>query len=92
MMNPQEIAIKDFTYELPDERIAKFPLEKRDESKLLLYDKGNISHTVFKNISDYLDEGELLVCNNTRVIQVVYFQALSHELGAWSLARGSGHA
>ncbi len=69
MINPQEIAIKDFTYELPDDRIAKFPLEKRDESKLLLYDKGNISHTIFKNISDYLDEGELLVCNNTRVIQ-----------------------
>ena len=69
MQNPQDIAIEDFNYDLPDERIAKFPLEKRDESKLLLYRNGEISHSIFKNIPDYLNEGDLLVCNNTRVIQ-----------------------
>lgn len=69
MKTPQNIAIEDFNYDLPDERIAKFPLEKRDESKLLLYRNGDISHSTFKNISQYLNEGDLLVCNNTRVIQ-----------------------
>ncbi len=69
MLKPQEIAIEDFNYDLPDERIAKFPLEKRDESKLLLYRNGEISHSVFKNLSEYLNTGDLLVCNNTRVIQ-----------------------
>lgn len=67
--NPQEISTKDFSYELPDERIAKFPLEKRDESKLLLFKNGTIGQTVFKNLHDHLEEDELLVCNNTRVIQ-----------------------
>lgn len=69
MHRPQDIAIENFNYDLPDERIAKFPLEKRDESKLLLYKDGEISHTIFKNISQQLNEGDLLVCNNTKVIQ-----------------------
>ena len=56
-------------YPLPDERIAKFPLAKRDESKLLLYKDGQVSESVFKHIADYLPAGSLLVYNNTRVIQ-----------------------
>lgn len=58
-----------YNYDLPDERIAKFPLEKRDESKLLLYEDGLISHTIFKNIADSLPAGSLIVFNNTKVIQ-----------------------
>ena len=69
MNNPKDINIKDFSYELPEERIAKFPLANRDESKLLVYNKGNISHDVFKNITCYLPQGALLVYNNTKVIQ-----------------------
>ncbi len=69
MIHPKDIAIKDFTYELPDERIAKFPLEKRDESKLLVYEDGTIRQSVFKHLPDFLDSNELMVCNNTRVIQ-----------------------
>lgn len=65
----QQIRIEDYDYPLPDERIAKFPLAKRDESKLLLYKDGQISESVFKHIADYLPEGSLLVYNNTRVIQ-----------------------
>ena len=52
-----------------NERIAKFPLAKRDESKLLLYKDGQVSESVFKHIADYLPAGSLLVYNNTRVIQ-----------------------
>ena len=65
----QQISIEDYNYSLPDERIAKFPLPKRDESKLLLYRDGKISESVFKHITDYLPEGSLMVFNNTRVIQ-----------------------
>ncbi len=65
----QHIAIDAYNYPLPDERIAKFPLNKRDESKLLLYKEGKIGETVFKQLPDYLPEGSLLVFNNTRVIQ-----------------------
>lgn len=65
----QQIQIEEYNYLLPDERIAKFPLPKRDESKLLLYRAGEVSESVFKHISDYLPAGSLLVFNNTRVIQ-----------------------
>jgi len=67
--NTQLIRIEDFDYLLPDERIAKFPLAKRDESKLLLYHNGKISESHFKHIIDYLPEKALMVFNNTRVIQ-----------------------
>lgn len=65
----RQIQIEEFNYPLPDERIAKFPLEKRDESKLLLYKNGAISESTFKHLSDFLPENALLVFNNTRVIQ-----------------------
>ena len=68
-MKTQEIRIEDYNYSLPDERIAKFPLPKRDESKLLLYRNGEISESIFKHITDYLPQNTLMVFNNTRVIQ-----------------------
>ena len=71
----ENIKLSDYTYDLPDERIAKFPLSKRDESKLLVYQQGEISHSVFKNITDYLPKNSLLVFNNTEVIPArIYFQ------------------
>ena len=71
----QNIKLSDYTYDLPDERIAKFPLSKRDESKLLVYQQGEISHSVFKNIIDYLPKNSLLVFNNTKVIPArIHFQ------------------
>ncbi len=69
MNNPRNIAIEEYNYNLPESRIAKFPMAKRDESKLLIYNHGTISHDVFKNIANYLHQGELLVYNNTKVIQ-----------------------
>lgn len=68
-MHPKNIKIEDFTYNLPDERIAKFPLSDRSSSKFLTFKQGKISHTVFKNICSELPENSLLVFNNTRVIQ-----------------------
>lgn len=65
----EQIRIEEFNYPLPDERIAKFPLTKRDESKLLVYRNGKIDEAVFKQLSDYLPQRSMLVYNNTRVIQ-----------------------
>ncbi|MCP9612322.1 S-adenosylmethionine:tRNA ribosyltransferase-isomerase [Coprobacter tertius] len=69
MQKTQDIRIEDFNYPLPDEKIAKFPLSRRDESKLLIYCKGNISETIFKSLPDRVPTDSLLVFNNTRVIQ-----------------------
>ena len=67
-MSVQNIAIKDFTYELPDEKIAKFPLENRAESKLLVYKNDEISSSVFKNIADHIPKGARLIFNSTKVV------------------------
>ena len=64
-----DIKIADYNYNLPDERIAKFPVAERDRSKLLVYNKGNIQEDTFYNIGNYLPKGELMVFNNTKVIR-----------------------
>lgn len=68
-MDTKHIRIKDFDYELPDDRIAKFPVQQRDHSKLLVYNKGAVSEDLFYNIPAYLPSGSLMIFNNTRVIQ-----------------------
>ncbi|WP_027450271.1 S-adenosylmethionine:tRNA ribosyltransferase-isomerase [Xylanibacter brevis] len=68
-METKHIHISDYNYPLPDERIAKFPLAKRDDSKLLVYNKGIVSEDRFFNLSKYLPQGALMVFNNTKVIQ-----------------------
>ena len=62
--------LSEFNYELPEELIAQTPIEKRDESRLMILDKntGKIEHKIFKDIIDYLEPGDCLVRNNTRVI------------------------
>ena len=75
-MTPRHIKIKDYAYDLPDERIAKYPVAERDTSKLLIYSshgfqskEETISEDHFYNITDYLPSGEMMVFNNTKVIQ-----------------------
>lgn len=63
------IYIDEFDYPLPDERIAKFPLPRRDASKLLVYKNATITESNFLNIAEFLPQNSLLVYNNTRVIQ-----------------------
>lgn len=65
----RHIDINDFDYDLPNERIAKFPLAERSESKLLVYDNGSISESRFRNVADHLPAGAMLVFNNTRVVR-----------------------
>lgn len=75
-----EIKISDYTYELVNERIAKYPAEPRDSSKLLVYEKETISHQTFYNIADFLPENAHLVLNNTKVIPARMF--FKRETGA----------
>ncbi len=69
MNRTQDIRIEEYNYNLPDEKIAKFPLIQRDHSKLLVYKDGNIDEDVFYNLADQIPKDSLLVFNNTRVIQ-----------------------
>ena len=71
--NPQSIAIADYDYPLPDDRIAKFPLECRDQSKLLVYRGGAISESRFDHIPELLPPDTLLIFNNTKVIHARLF-------------------
>jgi len=68
-MNTKDIHISEYTYELPDDRIAKFPIAERDHSKLLVYDKGEVGEDLFYNLPKHLPQGALMVFNNTKVIQ-----------------------
>ena len=68
-MKTKEIAISEYSYELPDERIAKFPMAERDSSKLLIYNKGVVEEDVFYHLPSHLPKGSLMVFNNTKVIQ-----------------------
>lgn len=71
--NPKSIAIADYDYPLPDDRIAKFPLDQRDHSKLLIYRGGTISESRFDHIPDLLPPDALLLFNNTKVIHARLF-------------------
>jgi S-adenosylmethionine:tRNA ribosyltransferase-isomerase len=67
-MNLNDIDIKDYNYNLPQERIAQFPLDKRDNSKLLIFNDGEIKTDAFYNINFHIPNKSLLIFNNTKVI------------------------
>jgi S-adenosylmethionine:tRNA ribosyltransferase-isomerase len=74
-MHPKNLSISDFDYSLPEEKIAVYPLPKRDQSKLLIYQNGNISEDIYRNIADHLPENSFLVFNDTKVIKArILFQ------------------
>jgi len=69
------ISISDYAYELPDEKIAKYPLEERDQSKLLVWKNGDIQDSQFGNLPEFLPSNSLLIFNNTKVIRArLHFQ------------------
>lgn len=75
MSNPRDIHIIEYDYPLPDERIAKFPLERRDLSKLLISQGSSIQESTFAHVAEFLPEKALLVFNNTKVIHArLFFQ------------------
>lgn len=75
MTETKHIKISDYNYPLPDERIAKFPLPVRDQSKLLVYRHGEVSETVFTSLPDYMEPGMLMVS----IIQKLFRHACTSE-------------
>lgn len=74
-MHPKDLSINDFDYILPEDKIAIYPLQKRDQSKLLIYKNGNISEYIYRNIANHLPENSFLVFNDTKVIKArILFQ------------------
>jgi len=68
-MHPKDLSISGFTYDLPAEKIAKYPLEERDDSKLLVFEKGEITQSVYQNLDEFLPADTLLIFNNTKVVE-----------------------
>ena len=69
VQNPKNIQIAAYNYNLPDERIAKYPLEQRDLSKLLVYKTGEIEESTYRNLPTFLPNDSLLIFNNTKVVE-----------------------
>jgi len=69
MKSPKDISIEEYNYDLPEDRIAQFPVAKRDQSKLLIAKQDTVQETIFQNIADYLPADSLIVFNDTKVIR-----------------------
>jgi len=69
MTDPRTLSIKDFTYSLPEERIAKYPLAERDASKLLIYKEGIIAEDIYRNIDRHIPKDSILFFNDTKVVE-----------------------
>ncbi|ULQ56529.1 S-adenosylmethionine:tRNA ribosyltransferase-isomerase [Flavihumibacter rivuli] len=72
-IHPRSLKIEDFIYDLPEQRIAAYPLEQRDASKLLVYREGEIVEDKYLNLADHIEPGHLLVFNNTKVVEARLF-------------------
>ncbi|HZG23111.1 MAG TPA: S-adenosylmethionine:tRNA ribosyltransferase-isomerase, partial [Chitinophagaceae bacterium] len=73
MTYPGDLQMENFSYNLPEENIAKYPLKERDQSRLLIYQDRSLSEDIYRNIARHLPEGSLLVFNNTRVVEARLF-------------------
>ena len=85
-LSPTDLKTSDFYYDLPEERIAQHPMEKRDHSRLMVLDRkeNTLEHKHFYDILDYLREGDVLVINDSKVIPARLY---GHAEGETTLAR-----
>ena len=67
--DPRELRIADYTYELPDARIARYPMAERDAAKLLVYRNGEMQTDIFRQLARHIDEGSTLVLNTAKVVR-----------------------
>lgn len=93
-MHPSALSIEAFGYDLPDERIARFPTEQRDASKLLVYRAGQIEDHVFNELPGFFAPGDLLIFNHTRVVQArMHFRTASgHTIEVFCLEPAGAHS
>jgi S-adenosylmethionine:tRNA ribosyltransferase-isomerase len=68
-MHPKNLSIADFTYSLPEEKIANYPLAERDTSKLLIYKGDKICEDIYRNIANHIPPDALLILNDTKVVE-----------------------
>ena len=94
MTHPREIRITDYDYPLPEDRIARFPLEERDASRLLIWDHGRISEDLYRNLADHLEAGTTLVFNNTRVVEarIIFTKPTGGKIEVFALEPGDEYA
>lgn len=90
MTDPRHISITNFDYPLPDSRIAAFPIERRDDSRLLIWENGNIKSDVFKNIHTHLPSHSLMILNNTRVVEarIIFYKSTGARIEIFCLEPG----
>src|SRR5258706_13561926 len=67
--HPKELSINDYSYYLPNDKIANYPLPERDTSKLLIYKEGKITGDIYRNLSNHISQNSLLIFNNTKVVE-----------------------
>ncbi|MGI8952003.1 MAG: S-adenosylmethionine:tRNA ribosyltransferase-isomerase [Chitinophagaceae bacterium] len=93
-MNSKNLSIKEFNYELQDERISKYPLEKRDESKLLIYKNGEICEDIFFHLDKHLPKNSLLIFNNTKVVaaRIIFEKYAKSKIEAFCLEPDENYA
>jgi S-adenosylmethionine:tRNA ribosyltransferase-isomerase len=93
-MHPANLRIEDYSYELPEERIARYPLEERDASRLLIYRDGVIAEDRYRNIARHIPEGMLVVFNQTRVVhaRLLFRKPTGGVIEVFCLAPGEAHA
>ena len=92
-MNPKDISIDDFSYQLPNEKIAKYPLSQRDKSKLLVYQNGGIKDHDFSEIGELIPTHSLLVLNNTKVIhaRILFHKSSGSKIEIFCLQPANGN-
>ena len=90
MTNPRHISITDFDYPLPDSRIAAYPIEKRDNSRLLIWENGRIGEDVFKNLHAHLPSHSIMILNNTRVVEarIIFYKLTGARIEIFCLDPG----
>lgn len=90
MKHPRHISITDFDYPLPVSRIAGNPIERRDDSRLLIWENGNIGGDVFKNIHTHLPSHSLMILNNTRVVEarIIFYKSTGARIEIFCLDPG----
>ncbi|MBS1746731.1 MAG: S-adenosylmethionine:tRNA ribosyltransferase-isomerase [Bacteroidetes bacterium] len=93
-MDPKKLLIQDFNYDLPEAKIAKHPKEKRDESKLLIYQNGKIAEDIYLNIDKWLPENSLIIFNNTKVVEarMLFKKATGTTIEIFCLEPGDEYA
>ncbi|HQF27584.1 MAG TPA: S-adenosylmethionine:tRNA ribosyltransferase-isomerase [Bacteroidia bacterium] len=92
MQDPRHLSILNFTYDLPDHRIAAVPLECRSDSKLLIFKEENVSSSLFNDLSNYLPANSMLVFNNTKVIlaRLIFIRSTGARIECFCLEPEAG--